>query len=70
METDDWMLIPIHFRHLDILWDPHTVDRFASLNSKQLTRFNSKWLCPGCEAVDAFTINWRGRIIGLSHLFI
>lgn len=58
IETDDWMLNPIHFRELDALWGPHTVDRFASFNSKQLPRFCSRWLCPGCEGVDAFTMNW------------
>lgn len=43
------------------VWGPHTVDRFASLNSKQLDRFCSKWLCPGCESVDAFTLSWSGE---------
>ena len=61
VETDDWMLNPCHFQELDKIWGPHTVDRFASLNSRQLPRFCSKWLCPGCEGVDAFTLDWRGE---------
>lgn len=61
IETDDWMLNPAYFRMLDAIWGPHTVDRFASLNSKQLPRFCSKWLCPGCEGVDAFTLSWNGE---------
>ena len=38
VDNDDWMLNPVHFRQLDILWGPHTVDRFASHNS---------FSCPG-----------------------
>ena len=55
------MLNPIHFQELDSLWVPHTVDWFASLNSKQLPHFCAKWLCPGCEGVDPFTLDWRGE---------
>ena len=25
-------------------------------------RFNSRWYCPGCEAIDAFSQNWRGSV--------
>lgn len=39
---------------------PHTIDRFASVKTKQLDRFCSKFLNPGCEAVDAFTVSWAG----------
>ena len=42
IETDDWMLNLAHFAELDILRGPHSVDRFASLNSKQLSRFCSR----------------------------
>lgn len=61
VDTDDWMLNPVHFRQLDILWGPHTVDRFASHNSFQLPRFCSRWWCPGTETVDAFTVSWGGE---------
>ena len=60
IETD-WMLNPAHFAELDVLWGPHSVDRFASLNSNELSRFCSRWLCPGCEGVDAFTLDWTGE---------
>ena len=60
-ELDDWMLNPIHSQEIDSLWGPHTVVQFASLNSKQLPRFCAKWLCPGCEGVYAFTLDWRGE---------
>lgn len=59
IDTNDWMLNPVHFQELDILWGPHTVDRFSSYNSKQLVRFCSRWPCPGCEVVDSFTVDWK-----------
>lgn len=61
IDTNDWMLNPAHFRELDMLWGPHTIDRFASYNSKQLPRFCARWQCPGCEAVDSFTVSWEGE---------
>ena len=57
-DSDDWRLCIETFRLLDDLWGPHSVDRFASNLSFQLPRFNSRWWCPGSEAVDAFTQNW------------
>lgn len=60
IDTDDWMLNPVHFLELDQLWGPHTVDCFASFNSKQLPKFYSRWFCPGCAGIDAFTLDWSG----------
>jgi hypothetical protein len=49
----DWMLHPDLFQQLDKEWGAHTVDRFATANNTQLTRFNSLMEGPGVEAVDA-----------------
>ena len=49
---------PACFRYIDQLWGPHTVDRFASLQTRQLERFCSRYRNPRCEAVYAFTIPW------------
>ena len=43
---------------LPALWVPHTVDRFASLQTRQLERFCSRYRNQRCESVDAFTISW------------
>ena len=56
---DNWFLNPAVFVWLDLMWAPHTVDRFAD----QLLRFNSTCTCrrcwsPGSEPVDAFTVDW------------
>ena len=45
-------------QELDSQWDPHTVDRFADWCNNQTPRFNSRYYCPGAEAIDAFTCDW------------
>ena len=46
------------FFHLEELWGPHSVDRFACSYNAKLPRFNSRFLQPGTEAVDAFSQDW------------
>ena len=46
------------FNSLNRQWGPHTVDRFATDYNAKCFRFNSKWGCPGSEAIDAFKQNW------------
>ena len=58
VDEDDWMVHPWIFHQLDLMWGPHTVDRFASIDNRQLERFNSRFWNPESEAVDAFTVNW------------
>lgn len=54
------MLDPSWFASLDGCWGPHTIERFTSVKTKQLDRFCSRFLNPGYEAVDAFTVSWAG----------
>ena len=61
-DFDDWKLDPREFTKIDVLWGPHTIDRFADVHNKQLERFNSRFWNPGSEAVDAFTCNWVGEV--------
>ena len=61
IDKDEYMLNPTYFAALDILWGAHTVDRFSSFKTRQIPRFNSRWLNPCTEAVDAFTVNWVGE---------
>ena len=49
------------FKQLDQLWGPHSIDRFASSYNAKLSRFNSRFLQPGTEAVDAFTQDWSSE---------
>ena len=59
-DANDYMLDRSCFSRLDRLWGPHTVDRFASEKTAQVARFCSRFLNPGCEAADAFTVSWAG----------
>ena len=61
VDFDDWYTTPEFFTHLDRLWGPHTVDRFANAANAHLPRFNSSFRVPGTEAVDAFSISWNGE---------
>ncbi|XP_071945794.1 uncharacterized protein [Antedon mediterranea] len=58
IDPDDWSLNRSVFSHLDKRFGPHTVDRFASHYNAQLSRFNSRFWNPGCEAADSLTQNW------------
>lgn len=53
MDTSDWRFNPRYFNLLDRMWGPHTIDRFASMTNTQLPRYNSRWLDPYTEGVDA-----------------
>ena len=44
---------------LDQCWGPHTINRFADHQNSKLPRFNYRCWCPGTEAVDAFTCDWK-----------
>ncbi|KAK3107923.1 hypothetical protein FSP39_025264 [Pinctada imbricata] len=46
-DSDDWQIAPLVFIHLDKIWEPHTIDRFASDYNTKCVRFNSRWWCPG-----------------------
>ena len=59
-DLDDYKLEVAVFKRIDKLWGPHTYDRFASMVTKQLPYFSSKYMNPGCDSVDAFTVSWTG----------
>jgi len=56
--STEWTLHPSCFRHLEDLWGPHTVDRFATSINHQLPRYNSRFYDPQAEATDAMTQDW------------
>ena len=61
VDHDDWQTSEFLFMQLEESWGPHTVDRFASSSNTKLKRFNSKYLCPNTEHVNAFSITWEGE---------
>ena len=62
MSALEWKLHPNLFRFIEKCFGPHTVDRFASLRTTQLPRYNSLLWDPASEAVDAMAQNWSGEI--------
>ena len=62
-DSDDWRLSPLSFQHIDLVWGPHSVDRFANHVNAKLPRFNSRFWNPGSEGihVDAFVMDWHGE---------
>ena len=58
VDFDDYSVIDDVFFRLEELWGPHFVDRFACSYNAKLPRFNSRFLQPGAEAVDAFSQDW------------
>ena len=61
-DKDDWAIMPHIFEKVNKILGPAEVDRFANCNNKKLERFNSQVPSPGAEAVDAFTVDWKGVI--------
>ena len=61
IDFDDHSVHDDVFKQLHQLWGPHSIDRFASSYNAKLSRFNSRFLQPGTEAVDAFTQDWSSE---------
>jgi hypothetical protein len=52
LDCDDWQQNPIIFGYLQAKRGPQAIDRFASMEKKQLPRFNAEWRDPECEDID------------------
>ena len=59
IDPDDWEITEEFLHFLEHRWGNFTVDRFANFDNAKCERFNSKYVVPGTEAVDAFTQDWR-----------
>lgn len=57
-DRTNWTLERPFFTALEALYGPHDVDRFATMNNTQLTRYNSRHYDPGTEAVNALEQDW------------
>jgi len=57
----NWALHPYVYRHLDRIWGPHTIDRFACMNSAQCQKYNSRFIDPYTSGVDALFQNDWGQ---------
>ncbi len=61
VDWDDWGINQTLFESIEKHWGPFSVDRFATDKNSKLRRFNSRFCCPGSEAIDAFAQNWAGE---------
>jgi hypothetical protein len=60
VDGDDYSVASHVFAQAELLWGPHTVDRFASHTAHVLPVYNSKFHCPGTAGVDALGRSWKG----------
>lgn len=59
-DYDDWDVFTKYFKFVDSLYGPHTFDRFADSNNKNIDIFNSRFYTTGSSGVDdAFSFNWE-----------
>ena len=58
IDYNDWGLSGELFNLLDQRWGPFEVDWFASEHNAKTVKFYSRFWCPSCAGVDAFTENW------------
>ena len=61
IDFDNYSVHDNVFKQLDYLWGPHSIDRFASSYNPKLSRFSSRFLPPGTDAVDCFTQDWSSE---------
>ena len=55
----EWMLHQKVYNYLDVLWGPHTLDRFATMATTKCYNYNSRFLDPEASGVDALLqTNW------------
>ncbi|XP_020622256.1 uncharacterized protein LOC110059878 [Orbicella faveolata] len=60
-DATDYILDSKCFCYIDQLWGSHTVNRFASIKTKQLDRYCIQYRNPGCEASNVFTVSWSSH---------
>ncbi|VDI56275.1 Hypothetical predicted protein [Mytilus galloprovincialis] len=58
VDVDDLGVSPEFFKFVDLMWGPHSFDRFANTENAKTKRFSSIYWNPGTSGVDAFTSNW------------
>jgi len=56
--SDEWEVSNPFFEHMDSLWGPYDIDRFATCKNRKTERYNSLFMDTGSEAVDCFTQDW------------
>ena len=68
LDYDDWIVKNSTFKFLTKKWATMNVNRFASYKNSKSSRFNSKYLCPSTEALNAFSQDWSNDVNWLAPL--
>ena len=58
IDIDDWYTNQRSINILEQRWGKISIDRFASDINRKPKRFNSRYLCPETEGINAFSFNW------------
>ena len=67
---DDWYTSQGFFAHLDLIWGPYTVDRFADAFNADLFRFNSGFRLRVQKLLMPFQSHEQRRITGSFRQYI
>ena len=62
VDYDDWAIADHVFSHLNALWGPFSIDRFASRKNRKLIRYNSRFFERDSEGVDTFAFDWKDEL--------
>ena len=63
LDYNGWTVKNSTFKLLTKKWGTMTVNCFASYKNSKYSRFNSKYLCPSKEVVNAFSQDWSKETI-------
>ena len=58
VDFDDWYTTQRLINILEQRWGKISIDRFASDINRKSKRFNSRYLCPEAEGINAFSLDW------------
>ena len=62
IDSYDWYTTQSLTNILEQRWGKISIDRFTSDISQKSERFNSRYLCPETEGMDAFSFDWSNEI--------
>ena len=61
-DFDDWYTTQRLINILEQRWGKIPIDRFVSVINRKSKRFNSRYLCPKTEGINAFAFDWSNEI--------
>ena len=61
IDFDDWYTTQHLINILEQCWGKISIDRFASDINRKSKRFNSRYLCPETEGINAFSFDWSNE---------